>query len=159
MCVAVGKVSLDDCDMLTSSLGCTVTPFCAAMLAITSLVFMFELVPEPVWNTSIGNWSSCRPSAISPAAAMIASAFSGASNPRSLFTWAQAPFSRSERADLRALEPAARDREVLHRPLRLCAPQRVDGHPDLAHGVVLDAVFGSVVELHGRRSRVPFSCR
>ena len=55
MCVAVGKVSLDDCDMLTSSLGCTVTPFCAAMPAITSLVFMFELVPEPVWNTSIGN--------------------------------------------------------------------------------------------------------
>ena len=64
------------------------------MPAITSLVFMFELVPEPVWNTSIGNWSSCRPSAISPAAAMIASAFSGASRPRSLFTWAQAPFSR-----------------------------------------------------------------
>ena len=94
MWVAVGKVSLDDCDMLTSSLGCTVTPFCAAMLAITSLAFMFELVPEPVWNTSMGNWSSCRPSAISPAAAMIASAFSGASRPRSLFTWAQAPFSR-----------------------------------------------------------------
>ena len=55
---------------------------------------MFELVPEPVWKTSMGNWSSCRPSAISAAAAMIASAFSGASSPRSLFTCAQAPFSR-----------------------------------------------------------------
>ena len=48
---------------------------------------------------------------------------------------------QAERADLRALQPAAGDREVLHRPLRLRAPQRVDGHPDLAHGVVLDAVF------------------
>ncbi len=55
---------------------------------------MFELVPEPVWNTSIGNWSSCRPSAISPAAAMMASAFSAASRPRSLLTCAQAAFSR-----------------------------------------------------------------
>src|SRR5262249_25824812 len=70
------------------------TPLAAAMLAITSLVFMLELVPEPVWKTSIGNWSSCRPSAISAAAAMIASAFSGASNPSSLLTLAQAPFSR-----------------------------------------------------------------
>ena len=93
MCVAVGKVSLDDCDMLTSSLGCTVTPLAAAMLAITSLVFMLELVPEPVWKTSMGNWSSCFPSAISAAAAMIASAFSGASNPRFLLTCAQAPLS------------------------------------------------------------------
>ncbi len=92
--VAVGKVSFDDCDMLTSSLGCTVTPLAAAIEAITSLAFMFELVPEPVWNTSIGNWSSCLPSAISAAAAMIASAFSASSNPRSLFTCAQAPFSR-----------------------------------------------------------------
>ena len=55
MCVAVGKVSLDDCDMLTSSLGCTVTPLRAQIEAITSLAFMFELVPDPVWNTSIGN--------------------------------------------------------------------------------------------------------
>ena len=94
MWVAVGKVSLDDCDMLTSSLGCTVTPLAPAMLAITSLVFMLELVPEPVWKTSIGNWSSCLPSAISAAAAMIASALSAASSPRSLLTCAHAPFSR-----------------------------------------------------------------
>ena len=32
---------------------------------------MFELVPEPVWKTSIGNWSSNSPAATrSPAAAM-----------------------------------------------------------------------------------------
>src|SRR5574337_2165464 len=42
----------------------------------------------------MGNWSSWRPSAISAAAAMIASAFSGDSSPKSLFTCAQAPFNR-----------------------------------------------------------------
>ena len=49
---------------------------------------------------------------------------------------------QAERADLGALQAAARDREVLHGTLGLGAPQRLDGHPDLAHGVVLDAVFG-----------------
>ena len=34
---------------------------------MTSLAFMFDEVPEPVWKTSIGNWSSCSPSAISSA--------------------------------------------------------------------------------------------
>ena len=48
---------------------------------------------------------------------------------------------QTQRPDLRALQAAARDREVLHRPLRLRAPQRGDRHPDFAHGVVLDAVF------------------
>ena len=28
---------------------------------MTSLAFMFDEVPEPVWKTSIGNWSSCWP--------------------------------------------------------------------------------------------------
>ena len=28
-------------------------------------MFMFVEVPEPVWKTSIGNWSSCRPRATS----------------------------------------------------------------------------------------------
>ena len=95
MWVDVGKVSLEDCDMLTSSFGCTVTPFRAQIEAITSLAFMLELVPDPVWNTSMGNWSSWRPSAISLAAAMIASAFSAPSSPRSLFTCAQAALSRA----------------------------------------------------------------
>jgi hypothetical protein len=38
--------------MLTWSLGWAASP---ASLAITSLAFMFEEVPEPVWKTSIGN--------------------------------------------------------------------------------------------------------
>ena len=53
---------------------------------------------------------------------------------------------QAQRADLRALQPPAGDREVLHRPLRLRAPQRVDRHPDLAHGVVLDAVLDVLSE-------------
>ena len=40
--------------MFTWSLAWTSSP---ARLAITSLAFMFDEVPEPVWKTSIGNWS------------------------------------------------------------------------------------------------------
>ena len=69
-----------------------------------------------------------------------------------------------ERADLRALQTPARDREVLHRPLRLRPPQRVRGHPDLAHGVVLDTEPVSGVGLHAtslpvRRRLSSRSCR
>ncbi len=49
---ADGKTSFDDWPMLTSSFAWTSSP---ASVAITSLAFMFEEVPEPVWNTSIGN--------------------------------------------------------------------------------------------------------
>src|ERR1017187_9573030 len=52
--------------MLTWSLACTLSP---ARRAITSLAFMFVEVPEPVWKTSIGNWRSCLPAAISAASA------------------------------------------------------------------------------------------
>ena len=48
-------MSLLDWLALTWSLGCTSTPACAASEASTSLMFMLELVPEPVWKTSIGN--------------------------------------------------------------------------------------------------------
>ena len=40
-----------------------------ASVAITSLAFMLLDVPEPVWNTSIGNCASCSPSATASAAA------------------------------------------------------------------------------------------
>ncbi|CAB4910660.1 unannotated protein [freshwater metagenome] len=53
--IAAGNTSLEDCDMFTWSLGCTSTPFALAIDAMTSLAFMLELVPEPVWKTSIGN--------------------------------------------------------------------------------------------------------
>ncbi|MDT5173583.1 MAG: hypothetical protein QOG37_834, partial [Mycobacterium sp.] len=52
--------SLDENGSLTSSFGCTLLPsFSAASVAMTSFAFMFDDVPEPVWKTSIGNWSSC----------------------------------------------------------------------------------------------------
>ena len=64
-CTADGKTSFEDCPMFTSSFGCTPSP---ASVAITSLAFVFEDVPEPVWKTSIGNWSSSSPFAIRSAA-------------------------------------------------------------------------------------------
>ena len=55
MFIAVGKVSLDDCDMLTSSFGWTgflepISPpaISIARLEITSLAFMLLCVPLPV---------------------------------------------------------------------------------------------------------------
>ena len=73
---AEGKTSLEDCPMLTWSLGWAPSP---ARLASTSLAFMFEEVPEPVWKTSIGNWSSCSPAATASPAAAIRSARSESS--------------------------------------------------------------------------------
>ncbi len=82
--------------MLTSSFACTSSPASAAM---TSFAFMFELVPEPVWKTSIGNWSSCSPAAIASPAAAMRSAFSSSSSPSSAFTRAAAALRRpSQRA-------------------------------------------------------------
>src|SRR2546421_424478 len=72
-CTADGNTSFDDCPMFTWSLGWTPSP---ASAASTSLAFMFEEVPEPVWNTSIGNCSSYSPSATWSAAAAIRSATS-----------------------------------------------------------------------------------
>ncbi len=55
---------------------------------------MFELVPEPVWKTSIGNWSSNSPAATRSPAAAIRSARSGSSSPSSAFTRAAAALIR-----------------------------------------------------------------
>ena len=71
--IALGNVSLEDWLALTTSFGWHSSPARTVSDEITSLTFMLVLVPEPVWNTSIGNWSSCCPSTISAAAATIAS--------------------------------------------------------------------------------------
>jgi hypothetical protein len=82
--------------MLTSSFAWTSSP---ASVAITSLAFMFDDVPEPVWKTSIGNWSSSSPFATRSAAAAIRSALSGSRSPSSAFTRAAAALIRpSQRA-------------------------------------------------------------
>ena len=65
--------------MFTWSLGWAPSP---ARLAITSLAFMFDEVPEPVWKTSIGNWSSCSPLATSSPARAIRSASVGVQQPQ-----------------------------------------------------------------------------
>ena len=65
----------------------------------------------------------------------------GVEQPEVLVHLRASAFEQTERPDLRALEPAARNWEVLHRSLCLRAPQRILGYPDLTHGVVLDTVF------------------
>ena len=62
---------------------------------------MLELVPEPVWKTSIGNSPSWRPAATSPAASAIAAAASLSRTPSSplvtaeaALTWPSAAISR-----------------------------------------------------------------
>ncbi len=77
--------------MLTWSFGWASSP---ASSAITSFAFMFEEVPEPVWKTSIGNWSSCSPLATSSPALAIFSARSESSLPSSAFARAAAALRR-----------------------------------------------------------------
>ncbi len=112
-----------------------------ASRAITSFMFMFDDVPEPVWNTSIGKWSSCPPSRhlggrvvdrARPRPSGSRAAHRSPSPPP--------PLIERQRTDERPLDRPARDREVLDRALGLRAPLGVDGHPHLAHRVVLDAV-------------------
>ncbi len=91
----VGNVSFDDCDALTWSFGCTSRPrLLVARVAITSFAFMFDDVPDPVWNTSTGKCSSCAPPATSSAASAMAFATSDGSTPSRSFTRAAAPLSR-----------------------------------------------------------------
>ena len=65
-----------------------------ARLAITSLAFMFDWVPEPVCHTESGKWSSRRPSSTSRAARTMSAAFSADSRPASAFSSAQTRFRR-----------------------------------------------------------------
>ena len=88
---ADGKTSFDDWPMFTWSFACAPSP---ASVAMTSLAFMFDDVPEPVWKTSIGNWSSCSPAAIASPAAAMRCATSASSRPSSALTRAAAPLMR-----------------------------------------------------------------
>ncbi len=77
--------------MFTWSFGWASSP---AIAAITSFAFMFDEVPEPVWKTSTGNWSSWSPAATSSPAAAIFSAMSLSSLPSSALARAAAAFNR-----------------------------------------------------------------
>ena len=93
--IAVGKVSLLDWLALTTSLGCRSTSCFLARLASTSLAFMLELVPEPVWKTSIGNASWCSPAIRASAPATIASACASVTTPSPALASAAARFTRA----------------------------------------------------------------
>ena len=88
--MAAGKVSFDDCDMLTSSLGWIgffdpISPPASSMarLEMTSLTFMLVWVPLPVCQMRSGNWSLSLPAMTSSAACTMSLAFSAGSLPRS----------------------------------------------------------------------------
>ena len=96
-CMAVGKVSFEDCPRLTWSLGWTGlllprSPPASSMarLAMTSLAFMFVCVPDPVCQMKSGKCSSSIPLATSSAARTTSGPTSGSSRPAARFTWAQA---------------------------------------------------------------------
>ena len=63
MCIPVGKVSLEDCDLFTSSFAFTTgspSPILnpartCALLATTSFTFILLCVPEPVCHITNGN--------------------------------------------------------------------------------------------------------
>ncbi|GDY50302.1 hypothetical protein SVIO_009250 [Streptomyces violaceusniger] len=95
--MAVGKVSFEDCPMLTWSLGwmgdllpnSPPTSWIARLL-ITSLVFMLDCVPDPVCHTYNGKWSSSLPAMTSSATRRIRSAFQAGSRPARPLTTAAA---------------------------------------------------------------------
>src|SRR5690554_5787308 len=103
MCIAVGNVSLDDCDLLTSSLALinnspSIFPNLLnwALLAITSLTFILDWVPELVCQITKGNSSSNFPSEISSQTVAIASRFSTGSVPNSQLVYAAAFFKTAK---------------------------------------------------------------
>ena len=76
--IADGNESLDDCDILTWSFGCTgsllpsgVPASWQQRLEITSFTFMLNCVPLPVIHTWSGNMSWCRPARISSQVCMM----------------------------------------------------------------------------------------
>ena len=122
--------------MLTSSFAWTSSP---ARLAITSFAFMFEDVPEPVWKTSIGNWSSSSPRG---------HAVGRGCDPLGLVGVEQAELGVHPGG--RRLDPAepasdgrrnrlARDLEVLDRLLRLSTPELVHAPSLSRHEIVTHA--------------------
>src|SRR6201999_523839 len=109
--------------MFTWSFGCAPSP---ARFAITSFAFMFDEVPEPVWKTSIGNWSSCFPSATAlPAAAMLV-ASSPSSLPRAALASAAAdlirPSQRTTGTGTRSPDTGKLSTALVVSPPQSCSP-------------------------------------
>ena len=118
-----------------------------ARLAITSLTFMLLEVPEPVWKTSMGNWSSNFPSATSRQAAqqgldlsVVQRLFPGTGQLAQVAVGHGAgPLDQPQGMD-QLRRKGARNGEILHGPLRLGAVVRLGGHLDLAHRIAFNSV-------------------
>ena len=106
--------------MFTWSFGWTSSP---ASAAITSFAFMFELVPEPVWKTSIGNWSSNSPAAIRSPADGDALGDVRVEQPEVGVHAGGGSLDPPEPACDGGRNGLAGNREVRYRLLRLCAPE------------------------------------
>src|SRR5690554_5339532 len=139
MCIAVGNVSLDDCDLLTSSFALinnspSIFPNLLnwALLAITSLTFILDWVPDPVCQMTKGNSSSNFPSEISSQTVAIASRFSTGSVPNSQLVYAAAFFRHRSRCT---------DFKIFKRTFGLCTPKPMSRNFYLAHCVFFYSVF------------------
>ena len=104
-------------------------------------MFMFDDVPEPVWYTSIGKWSSHV-----TGRDLVGRLGDG---PRDVAVddlqpgvhQRGGPLDLRQRRDQAPLDAQAGDGEVLDGALRLRRPAGVGRHLDLAHGIVLDPVL------------------
>ena len=103
---------------------------------MTSLAFMFDDVPEPVWKTSIGNWLSWAPEATSSAAFAIAFARFGSSRPSSPLARAAAPLMRPSQCTTSAGTGSPEIGKLLDGLGGLAAVEALAGHVIAAPGVV-----------------------
>ena len=139
--IADGKTSLDDCEALTWSFGCTGLPSASvARVAMTSLVFMLLDVPG-------AGLEDVDREVLVPLAAGHARRGLGDRVGDLAVEHAEVGVDRGGRAldggqgaDQLPLDGGAGDREVLDGPLGLRPPLGPRRDADLAHGVVLDAV-------------------
>src|ERR1700683_598990 len=116
---------------------------------------MLLLVPEPVWNTSMGNCRSWAPAATSAAAASTAAGTLPSRHRTSRLARRAGHLAvehlhvavgarrglldQSEAGDEGARHGKPADGKVLHRTLCLRTPQRIGRHFELPHAVAFDA--------------------
>src|SRR4051812_46231798 len=93
---------------------------------MTSLALVCDEVPEPVWKTSMGNWSSSSPAATRSAAAAMRSAMSPSSLPSSALVRAAAALIRPSQwmtpAGMRSPETGKFSTAFVVSPPQSCSP-------------------------------------